>query len=276
MIQWFADRADLIIIMFDAHKLDISDELRVVMDALRIHQDKIRILLNKADQIDSQQLMRIYGVRLVWTCVWEPWLRRCGGVTTCGTKDRTDPLVAITHAYTHAQALMWSLGKVVNTPEVCRVYIGSFWEYPLQNTQNRFLLEREKQDLLSELGGLPQNAVVRRINELVKRARSVKVHAYLIHYLRKQVPTVFGKSEKQDKLIANLDREFVACARCVPTCAWMGWRVSVWMGWKGDTPNLARTHALITSTTIQHTTGGTACPWATSPTWASSVRGCGR
>lgn len=63
MIQWFADRADLIIIMFDAHKLDISDELRVVMDALRIHQDKIRILLNKADQIDSQQLMRIYGVR---------------------------------------------------------------------------------------------------------------------------------------------------------------------------------------------------------------------
>jgi hypothetical protein len=47
VIQWFADRADLIIIMFDAHKLDISDELRVVMDALRIHQDKIRILLNK-------------------------------------------------------------------------------------------------------------------------------------------------------------------------------------------------------------------------------------
>jgi hypothetical protein len=26
-------------------------------------QDKIRILLNKADTIDSQQLMRVYGVR---------------------------------------------------------------------------------------------------------------------------------------------------------------------------------------------------------------------
>lgn len=88
---------------------------------------------------------------------------------------------------------MWSLGKVVNTPEVCRVYIGSFWEHPLANTQNRFLLEREKQDLLSELDGLPQNAVVRRINELVKRARSVKVHAYLIHYLRKQVRRVGGQ-----------------------------------------------------------------------------------
>ena len=39
----------------------------------------------------------------------------------------------------------------------------------------RQLLEREKQDLLTEMMALPQNAVVRRINELVKRARSVKV-----------------------------------------------------------------------------------------------------
>lgn len=60
---------------------------------------------------------------------------------------------------------------------------------------------------------LPQNAVVRRINELVKRARSVKVHAYIIHYLRKQMPYVIGKSEKQKKLLDRLDREFVACAR---------------------------------------------------------------
>lgn len=44
---------------------------------------------------------------------------------------------------------------------------------------------------------LPENAVVRRINELVKRARSVKVHAYIIHYLRKQMPYVMGKQDKQ-------------------------------------------------------------------------------
>ncbi len=59
----------------------------------------------------------------------------------------------------------------------------------------RLLLEREKEDLLDELRGLPNNAVIRRINELVKRARSVKVHSYIIHYLRKQarvfiMPTV--------------------------------------------------------------------------------------
>ncbi|CAM9769668.1 unnamed protein product [Choristocarpus tenellus] len=158
--------------MFDAHKLDISDELRMVIDTIRPHHDKMRVLLNKADTIDTQQLMRVYG------------------------------------------ALMWSLGKVMQTPEVCRVYIGSFWEAPLHNFENRLLLEREKHDLLQELLLLPENAVVRRINELVKRARSVKVHAYIIHYLRKQMPYVMGKQEKQARLlIRRLDQEFLACAR---------------------------------------------------------------
>lgn len=57
--------------------------------------------------------------------------------------------------------------------------------------------QKEKNDLLEELMLLPENAVVRRINELVKRARSVKVHAYIIHYLRKQMPYMMGKQEKQ-------------------------------------------------------------------------------
>ena len=57
--------------------------------------------------------------------------------------------------------------------------------------------QKEKRDLLEELMLLPENAVVRRINELVKRARSVKVHAYIIHYLRKQMPYMMGKQDKQ-------------------------------------------------------------------------------
>lgn len=171
VISWFAERADLIIVMFDAHKLDISDELKMVIDTLKPHHDKMRVVLNKADAIDTQQLMRVYG------------------------------------------ALMWSLGKVMQTPEVCRVYIGSFWEAPLHNSENALLLEREKRDLVEELMRLPENAVVRRINELVKRARSVKVHAYIIHYLRKQMPYMMGKQEKQAKLMSRLDRELIACAQ---------------------------------------------------------------
>ena len=41
----------------------------------------------------------------------------------------------------------------------------------------------------------------------------MQVHAYIIHYLKKQMPFVVGKSEKQKKLLDRLDKEFVACAR---------------------------------------------------------------
>lgn len=33
-------------------------------------------------------------------------------------------------------ALMWSLGKVIKSPEVLRVYIGSFWDQPLMYEDN--------------------------------------------------------------------------------------------------------------------------------------------
>lgn len=39
-------RADLIVVMFDAHKLDISDELKMVIDTLKPHHDKMRYSYN--------------------------------------------------------------------------------------------------------------------------------------------------------------------------------------------------------------------------------------
>ncbi|RYH22907.1 hypothetical protein EON65_18610 [archaeon] len=39
---WFAQRVDLIILLFDAHKLDISDEFRNAIESLKGQDDKIR------------------------------------------------------------------------------------------------------------------------------------------------------------------------------------------------------------------------------------------
>merc|ERR1712238_97117 len=111
---WFAERADLILVLFDAHKLDISDELKGAIDSLKGNEDKIRCVLNKADQINRQELMRVYG------------------------------------------ALLWSLGKTLDSPEVLRVYVGSFWHEPLKTMDNAELFEQEESDLMRDLAVLPR------------------------------------------------------------------------------------------------------------------------
>ncbi|KAK7300019.1 hypothetical protein RJT34_10850 [Clitoria ternatea] len=168
--SWFAAKCDLILLLFDPHKLDISDEFNRVISSLRGHDDKIRVVLNKADQIDTQQLMRVYG------------------------------------------ALMWSLGKVLKTPEVMRVYIGSFNDKPVNDAASgpigKELFEKEQDDLLSDLKDIPKAACDRRINEFVKRARAAKIHAYLISHLKKEMPSMMGKAKAQKKLVDNLAGEF--------------------------------------------------------------------
>lgn len=45
VLEWFAERVDRILLLFDAHKLDISDEFRRSIEALRGHDDKIRFAI---------------------------------------------------------------------------------------------------------------------------------------------------------------------------------------------------------------------------------------
>lgn len=64
--RWFAERSDLILLMFDCSKLDISDEFKRVIEELQPHEDKVHCVLNKADQLDTESLMRVYGA-LLWS-----------------------------------------------------------------------------------------------------------------------------------------------------------------------------------------------------------------
>jgi hypothetical protein len=154
------------------------------------HDDKIRVVLNKADMISAQQLLRVYG------------------------------------------ALMWSLGKVIKSPEVVRVYLGSFWDQPLRNEDTKVLLTAEMEDLLKDLRSLPRNAAVRKINEIVKRARLAKTHAHIISHLKSQMPALFYKDSKQSELIENLEAEFskLATTKQIP---------------RGDFPDLEKFKALL-------------------------------
>lgn len=42
VVKWFADRSDLILLVFDAHKLDMGEEFREVLSAIAQHGDRVR------------------------------------------------------------------------------------------------------------------------------------------------------------------------------------------------------------------------------------------
>ncbi|GBG33429.1 EH-domain containing protein, putative [Hondaea fermentalgiana] len=165
VVEWFAGRCDRILLLFDAHKLDISDEFQTAIAALRGHDEKIRVVLNKADAVDAQQLMRVHG------------------------------------------ALMWSLGKIIRTPEVVRVYVGSFWDNPLQNRIFEELFRKESTDLIDDLRSLPGSAITRKVNEVVKRARAAKTHALIVDHLRNKLPLMF-KEKALQKMLDSLENEY--------------------------------------------------------------------
>jgi hypothetical protein len=83
----------------------------------------------------------------------------------------------------------------------------------MQNKENQALFDKEREDLLKELRALPRNAAVRKINDLVKRTRYVKVHALLIGHLRNQMPAMFGKEAKKAELLKDMANVFRAVQR---------------------------------------------------------------
>lgn len=48
--------------MFDPSKLDISDELKSVIEELQPFEEKVCCVLNKADNLDIESLMRVSSV----------------------------------------------------------------------------------------------------------------------------------------------------------------------------------------------------------------------
>jgi hypothetical protein len=166
--KWFADRSDLILLLFDAHKLDVSDEFKQVVETIRPHNDdKIRCVLNKADTVTREQFVRVYG------------------------------------------SLLWSMGKLFETPEVVRVYTGSYWDEPLKHDDFSSMFESDEWLLIDELMNLPSVSAERKVNAMVQRIRLVKVHVCLLGYLGRQMPRFPAQQGRVRKdLLLNLESVF--------------------------------------------------------------------
>jgi len=64
--KWFAERVDMILVLFECSKVEISDEFHRVLMALKGNDHKIHMVLNKADRVTTPQLMRVYGA-MMWS-----------------------------------------------------------------------------------------------------------------------------------------------------------------------------------------------------------------
>lgn len=70
------------------------------------------------------------------------------------------------------------------------------------------MFESDEYLLIDELVNLPKSCADRKVNEVVKRIRIIKVHISILTYLKKKTPKWFGKKKAMESLINNLEQVF--------------------------------------------------------------------
>ncbi|RXG70101.1 Sarcalumenin [Armadillidium vulgare] len=124
VIQWFIDRADLILVMFDYTKLDAGYEMEAVLDQLKGREAQTRILLNKADQVPPEELIRVQG-SLFWNLspllgVSSPPVVYAGSFASL--PYRSSSPIKLFHA--QEEALLHDIAKAVNSRVDNRIAIA--------------------------------------------------------------------------------------------------------------------------------------------------------
>lgn len=62
---------------------------------------------------------------------------------------------------------------------------------------------------MQELTSIPQKSCDRKVSELVKRVRALRVHLLIIQHLKKQMPALLFKQSSAAKIIDALPDHFV-------------------------------------------------------------------
>jgi hypothetical protein len=96
-------------------------------------------------------------------------------------------------------------GKIFDSPEVVRVYLGSFWNGALINDDFKRMFDKDEKLLVRELVDLPRCAAERKVNQMVNRIRLVKVHVCLLGALSRMTPRLFGKKKSRARILDDLD-----------------------------------------------------------------------
>lgn len=118
VLEWFAERVDRIILLFDAHKLDISDEFSEVIKALKNHEDKIRCRMDaqgrlKRGPLETTLLCGFPGscwtkrIRSRPSSWWECTVPWCGHWGRSSTPRR----------YSKPQMCVWKSSSTFSRPE---------------------------------------------------------------------------------------------------------------------------------------------------------------
>ena len=142
-MAWFAEHADLVIVLFYPNKLDISDEFRRCLEALGKNSErKVRFVLNKAEKLERFELVRVFG-GLMWSLskvISSPEM----------------PYIFVSAGEEQCQ----------NLPPEAREF---------------FLSEGAK--LRQEVWQVPCDNTTRKVNDLLRRGRLLRCHTLLVNHL---------------------------------------------------------------------------------------------
>jgi EH domain-containing protein 1 len=148
--RWFATRSDMVVILFDAHKLVIEEDflnvIENVVEAVRGNQKKIRLVLNKVDDVATEDLLNVYG-QLMW--------------------------------------VLATSGKILLNQVEVRVFVTAF--DPRQGSSYdpiKSRAEKDEHDLLKEIAELPTHKAQRKISDLLSHLEILQAHMRVISELR--------------------------------------------------------------------------------------------
>ena len=152
VITWFAAKVDLVFLFFDANKLDLPQQVCDLVKSLSGYANKLCIILNKADIVSCDQLLRVYG------------------------------------------ALMWNLSRVIMTPELPRLYIGSFTDEPYFPHSLTYVFENDALALYKLLLEMPYISAKNKINLIYQRTKNLYAYCLLVDKIYKNKPFLRKKS----------------------------------------------------------------------------------